>query len=88
MQYPTSNKRKAVADRWSNARRNIARVGTAVVGAGMSALAFAQSDPTLADQAVTAIDGAKPQITLVQGAMIGVLVLIVIFALIKLAMRK
>lgn len=63
------------------------RVAVGVGGAVASGLALAQSQ-SLGQQAAAALDGAKSDISTVQVAIIGILVLLVAFFFIKKAMGR
>ena len=63
-------------------------LGLVAAGAAVAATSVPQPAHAAAAAAVTAIEGAGPGIISVQGAMIGALVLIVVFALIKRAMGR
>lgn len=58
-----------------------------VVSSAVATVAMA-TPPSLGQTAATAIGGAESDVGLVQAAVIGVLVLLVIFAYIKASMRK
>lgn len=84
------NLRNAASKSFTNVRNGylrLATAATAVVLSGASALAAA-APPSVAQGAVTAIDGAKTDVGLVQTAIIGVLVLLVVFMFIKRSMGK
>jgi len=63
-----------------------AAVGTGLVASTVSTVALA-TPPSLGQEAATAIGGAETEVGLVQAAVIGVLVLLVIFLFIKRSMR-
>jgi hypothetical protein len=71
----------------SNAKKWGARALAGLSGMFVTGLALAQTTDA-GTAAATAIDGSKTQINAVQASMIGALVLIVVFALIKRSMGK
>lgn len=77
--------RHQAADSARSLGRRIAQ-GAVAVGATVTAMA-ASAATSLGSTAATAIDGAGSEVSLVQTAVIGVLVLLVIFLFIKRSMK-
>lgn len=70
----------------NNLRTRLAQAGTAIATLGAAGMAAAQS--TVGSTAATAISGSNSQIEQVQTALLGALVLLVVFALIRRSFGK
>lgn len=82
---------QSIAVRARDTVRNLGRRGTAAVaglGAMLASTAAAASGSSAGSTAAAAINGAKPDVELVQTAMLGILIVLVVFALIKKSLSK